>query len=722
MLRGRVVSAATQEGVKGAHVFITGNTLSHIKTDSSGRYQAELETGEYTVSIQHHKFRSQVRKNIILHAGKHQVQDFELEDLSVALDTVRIAPGNYNDAINLDTWNTQRFAAAFYDPARIVSSHAAAINTDDQANNISIHGTSPNYMQWKIEGIEVVNPNHLENAGTINDRPAFNGGGVSMLSAQLLQHSSFQLAPFESSSGNSLTGIFDIKLRRGNNEQSEHIVQASFLGTDICLEGPLSNRKKSSYLVNFRYSTIGLLNKLGVNFGGEKINYADISYTLAFPGEKSFLKFFGVNGTSENIFKGKRDSAAIESQKDLQDIDYHSQTMINGLSYLRTISSSSYFKTVIGYSHKTTDRNAIPSSERWTQALTEEDRYTQNKISTLSYYSKRITDGLNVKMGSYINYFISNIYSSQNSLVYSNGTIYDPVIQPYLLLEGIYIDNIKMESGLHSLYQPRVKRFVLQPRYKITFLLSKMQDISFNYGKHAQIQPATLYLASDQNYMLGPTTSNNFSLVHRIDVNTISVKSSLFMEFYKNIPTSADGFSAFNYFNGPVSSSLSNSGKAKVYGFDLNIEKSIQDFYILLSTSIYNSIYNINSDSYAKGRFNTGYNAAITGGKEFRFKDGKRFFGINMRGMFRNGFREPSTDLTSGYLSYPGSYPSYFRTDLRISYRKNRTNSSHIWAIDIQNLSNQKNISYYYYDQYTKKTETRYQLGLIPVLSFKAFF
>jgi hypothetical protein len=66
--------------------------------------------------------------------------------------------------------------------------------------------------------------------------------------------------------------------------------------------------------------------------------------------------------------------------------------------------------------------------------------------------------------------------------------------------------------------------------------------------------------------------------------------------------------------------------------------------------------------------------------------------------------------------------PNYFRIDLRASWRKNKPGYTRTWSIDIQNVSNQQNVAYYYYDTFTKKTETKYQLGLIPVLVYRIDF
>ena len=65
---------------------------------------------------------------------------------------------------------------------------------------------------------------------------------------------------------------------------------------------------------------------------------------------------------------------------------------------------------------------------------------------------------------------------------------------------------------------------------------------------------------------------------------------------------------------------------------------------------------------------------------------------------------------------------SYFRTDLRLSYRNNKPKYSSIISLDIQNVINHQNIYSAYYDVNTQNIEKSYQLGLIPVLNYRIEF
>ena len=121
--------------------------------------------------------------------------------------------------------------------------------------------------------MEIPNPNHFADIATLG------GGILSSLSAQVLGNSDFFTGAFPAEYGNAVSGVFDMKLRNGNNQRNENTFQVGIMGIDFASEGPLSKKHKASYIFNYRYSTTGLLN---VDLGG-KMDYQDLNFKLNFP-------------------------------------------------------------------------------------------------------------------------------------------------------------------------------------------------------------------------------------------------------------------------------------------------------------------------------------------------------------------------------------------------------------------------------------------------------
>ena len=156
----------------------------------------------------------------------------------------------------------------------------------------------------------------------------------------------------------------------------------------------------------------------------------------------------------------------------------------------------------------------------------------------------------------------------------------------------------------------------------------------------------------------------------------------------------------------------------------------------LLSASLYDSKYKGSDGILRNTRYNGNYGITFTGGKEIttgdKFKN--RIIGLNIKTIFSGGFRDTPIDLEATQAlpgqgvvydedeAYTVKYPAYFRTDIRISLKRNRPNATHTIALDVQNVTNRKNIYGKYYNEESNSIKTSYQTSLIPILSYKIEF
>ncbi|MDB4443674.1 carboxypeptidase-like regulatory domain-containing protein, partial [Saprospiraceae bacterium] len=278
-IRGYVYDGYTHNPLQGASVSLVKTQIG-TTTDLEGTYRLdEVPVGRYSLQISFVGYETLTIAEILLESGKELVLEIALKESSSSLTevVVKSTTPNLRDKILpsaevLSIEETLRLPATFYDPARLVLSYAGVATNNDQANHMIIRGNSPNNMSWRLEGVEIVNPNHTSNAGTSSDRPSRNGGGVNMLSAQLLGNSTFMRGAFSAQYGNALSGIMDMNFRKGNNEKHEFTGQIGVIGIDLAAEGPLFKKNGATYLINYRYSTLGLLGSAGVDLGDEAIN------------------------------------------------------------------------------------------------------------------------------------------------------------------------------------------------------------------------------------------------------------------------------------------------------------------------------------------------------------------------------------------------------------------------------------------------------------------
>ncbi len=130
----------------------------------------------------------------------------------------------------------------------------------------------------------------------------------------MLSNSDFFTGAFSPEYGDATSGVFDMKLKSGNNEKREYTAAFSTLGLDITAEGPIKEGGRASYIANYRYSALDILDKIGVvNFGGVP-RYQDVSFKIQLPASnKHNFALFGLGGMSgidteeedDNVITGK---------------------------------------------------------------------------------------------------------------------------------------------------------------------------------------------------------------------------------------------------------------------------------------------------------------------------------------------------------------------------------------------------------------------------------
>lgn len=762
-IRGQVVDAATQQPLPGANVsLLNTDPVRGTNTDAEGEFVLEeVPVGRYALRVSFVGYQSHTIPDLLLKAGKEEVLDVELEESPRNLKEVVISEGQpLREAIepvssrSFTVEETRRYAATFFDPARLATSFPGVVGTNDQANHISVRGNSPNSILWRLEGIDIVNPNHLSNAGTFNDRRVQGGGSQSVLSAQMLTNSSFLTGAFPAPYGNSIGGVFDMRLREGNNERREYTVQAGLIGLEFAAEGPFREGGEASYLANYRYSTVGLLtNVIGLDFGGEAIAFQDLAFHLNLPTKgKGKFTIFGMGGLGSNVFEAPRDSASWESQEDRYDVTFTNDIGVLGATHELQISDRSFWKTALAVSALSSDRFGDRVDENYETTRLEEDSYRESRISLNSSLTHKISGSQTLQAGLIFNNLNYNLLSRESPIGGSLQTLSEgegggQLYQPYVQWKKDFNVPISFRAGLHAMYFSLSDAFVLEPRASLQWNLSEQQSLSFAYGLHSQLQLPGLYFSAVgtngnlryPNQNLGFTRAHHFVLSHQLNWGVSTrLRTELYYQDLFNVPISTDpnsSFSALNLFEGFVTENLVNEGTGRNYGLEMTLEKSLtDDYYFLLSSSLYESKYAAADGVERNTRFNGNYAFSFTGGKEFLWSkaDKQRVLGINLRSVYLGGLRvTPINEAASraqqqtvfiDEQAFSQQLSDYFKVDFRLSLRTNKEGRTSVWSLDLQNALNTQNVAFQFYDNVEGEVITKYQLGLIPILTYRLEF
>lgn len=765
-LRGTITDAVDDLPLEGATVYLLPTDVPYgVITDKDGVFRFDsIPIGRYQLKVTFVGYKTVLLSEILVESGKEAVRNIALELGTESLGEVVVVAGrpklNTLSVHTITVEQTQRYAATYYDPARLVTSFAGVINQNDQANNLVVRGNSPTTTAWWLEGAEIVNPNHTANAGTFSDRIMPNGGGVNIMSSQLLGDSYFFKGNHPTQYGNSLGGILDMRLRRGNDEKREYTAQIGLVGIDLAAEGPFNKDNAASYLVNYRYSTLGLLNNLGVQLGDEAVSFQDLSFHVAVPTDNmGTFKVFGMGGTSKNTFEAERDINVWEFQKDRQDIYFTSKMGAFGLTYDVPFANKALWKTTVVLSSAVSERTAYRLEDDYTRKIIDRDYRKESKIGFSSMLQYRFTEKLNLKTGlnatQYMPIMRTGKYLREDSVAivmeaFSQNWLY----RPYANLEFRPTTQWQFNIGAAFSYYAANQTNAIEPLFSVDYDFKKNQSLSFSYRLQSQLQAPTIYFGSNlssdiffpdvgafgYNQMLEMSKSHQFGLGYRTNVlNQLNVDAELYYQSLYDIPIidkPTSTFSAINLLDEIMQDTLQSLGTGRNYGLEMTVQKFMDDgYYLLLSGSLYESKYTAGDGIERDSRFNGNYAMVLSGGKEFQWKSyngNESVLGINIKLVYIGGFRDTPIDELASFKSketvfiesraFSEQYDNYFKTDFRIYFKRNHKKYTSTLALDIQNLTNHDNVAFNYYDTEKEAVVTKYQLGLIPILVYRVEF
>ena len=650
-----------------------------------------------------------------------------------------------------------RLPSTFYDPARLVALLPGVVQSNDQANHLSVRGNSPNANLWRLNGLAIVNPNHTANAGTFYDFPALNGGGVNAISAQMLDNSGFIAGGLPLEYGYANGGTFDLRLRPGSKLRRKYQLQAGFIGFDGTAEGPIGNGGRTSYLVNARYSFTGLLADMGVDFGGESIRFADVNAHLHHEDSWGEVSLFGLWGRSSNEFRGTSLPGVpvpLEEQKELFDIDFYSGVVVVGATG-RWNFNKSVLRAGMGYSDQPeTDRTQRLRVLRGDNIISS---ISQERTSAFVNWKRTLGDRFEVTTGA--EWLSQTTFSTTlvqvdaardtNNMplgleIINRGFLEVNSLSPYV---GISLTDDILEASVGMRYSAYwgngQHEGVWEPRVTVDF------DFPFGRifvnGEYVSRTYSNAILTQRERNAEGlATESVQISLGYGSKIGPVAFRVTGFAQRTMDAPAArTDGviYSADNLLEYNPFLEFNEMAHTRRYGVELEAAGGRKDegWYYRGNLTFFNSTVEVapDSDTWVKNRFAADFVGKFTVGREWPGTDRRqrqRTFGLNAaliahggerygrivanipdeRYPILNYFQQP--DYSAGLVNDLGTY---FRPDLRLYKTKVRAKTTTTLALDIQNVAGVQNVGNIYYDFLLQEPRERTSLGLIPVLSYR---
>ena len=736
-IKGSVTDAITGEALIGAAVKVAELKDAGGITNIDGEFSITItQPGRYTIETSYMGYEPSVLKEVLVAGAKDVVLDITLRESSTDMNEVVIKPRvNKESTVNptalvggmmLSMEEASRYAGGYNDPARLVTAFAGVAGQGD-GNGISVHGNAPQFMQYRLEGVEIFSPNHFA------DLYSAGFGMVSALNSNVITNSDFFVSTFNSSYNNALSGVFDVRMRTGNNSKYENGVQVGTVGIEWTSEGPISKKNNSSFIFNYRYgfSTIARKLKL-IDTYGSQYDFQDLSFKLNFPTKKA--------GTFSAFALGFIDKSW-DVELDIKDI--HS-------IYDASDQEGSLYNALLGASHK------IHFDNKWTWRTTAAYNMQHNKVDMeywgLNFdanhkpigfegkdypfsYLKQNEDRavFNTELSKQINprwllqlggeyshrFFDLNFRTAEN--------VYEPVSPtPYYAtkdntgLASIFwsnlwkpTDNLSFNIGLSGSYFLLSKDFSIEPRASMKWEPGKRHSISLGYGLHSMIEKLDAYFFRNAdgtmaNKDLGLSKAHHLLTTYMYKfTDNLNLRFNAYYQYGFDTPVGINGSTfctvnrLFNYIEEP----LVNEGNTRNYGADITLEHYMsRGFYGQVNGSLFKSEYRGLDKKWRNQLYDRGYMVKVLGGKEWMIGKRKQdVFNVSVKYTLQGGLRHTPIDVDAMKANVAAGIindqPIYKEDeamtlqfdptsilDLTVSYKINRKNVGHTIAFEGVNI------------------------------------
>jgi hypothetical protein len=785
-LRGTIIDIDSKIPLIGATVKIAGSDpLIGTTTDLNGEFKLDkIVVGRITLQLSYIGYENKTVSDIELNSGKENVLNLTLQESVQDLKGVVIkANKNKGEALNqmallssrsISAAETKRYAGGLSDPSKILTNFSGVTTSQNGQNDIIVRGNSPKYIQWRLDGVEIPNPTHFADQNSIT-------GGISALNNSLLSTSDFSTGAFAPEYGDVLSGVYDVKFRNGNNQKYETSIGVGIQGTEATFEGPLKKGYGGSFLINYRYSTISLLNKLGLLKVDGDLAYQDGAFKIMLPTKKAgVFSFFGLVGASGGkVTDVKADKITTPSNGTLTaDIteDYNKDNNLSnyGMNHTISLNEKSFIKTTLSYSNSGLKEDVFKvkttkmydgQGEFLNDSVGDRVLDYQSRIKNSAYrgavtYNNKLNAKNTLQIGA--KYALLGYDYNQSSVQDSTKAMFTladfneniSTLSNFISLKHRFNENITVVAGVHNMNVLYNHKSTIEPRIALNWQISSTSSISAGYGKHSTMESVHNYFAkvkqadgsvTEPNKDLDLLKADHYVLGYekRFGEN-LRVKLEAYYQNLYNLPVENNDtsyYSTINEGNDYRYVELVNKGTGKNYGVELTIERFFNNsYYYLINASVFNSKYKSLEGIERNTQYNNNYLVNVLFGKEFANRGKKKNQTLNLNAkVFLGGGQkyipllrdaqgtlavDPANNKFWDYKkAYDSKFEDFYKVNLSAGYKWNKQKITHELFVNIDNITNaQAKLSEYYDEKLPGKVGYVKQFGLYPNLMYRLYF
>jgi hypothetical protein len=628
-ISGTIIDKASQAVLPNATVTLSG-TNKGITADSSGRFLIEnIPVKSYNVIVSKVGYKTFTLNNIVVNSGNQNNFTIELDQEIAQLNEVVIKANKKTvKAATLETpLSVQRLTSeeiksnpgGNFDISKVIQTLPGVGGGQGGGgfrNDIIIRGGAPNENVFYLDGIEIPVINHFQTQGS-------SGGPQGILNVSFIEDVKLSSSAFDARYDNALSSVFQFKQKNGNPNKLQGNVRVSATEIATTLEGPLSKKKKTTFLASVRRSYLGLLfSALDLPI---RPNYWDFQTKITTQlNTKTTLSFIGIGALDDFKF------APIKSATPEKLYILNANPIIEQKNYTVGVTLKRLVKNGfvnVALSRNSFDNNINQFENNETQLPTEQTlKYNSTEAENkLRFDVNKNLNGWKIAYGAMLQFveFNNNTFSViKKQIVDGGGNVVQPAVVAnftspldnffkmgaFTQVSKRFLDNrLGVSAGLRT----DVNSFTnggdnpfktLSPRVSFSYSLADKWTANATLGRYYKIAPysilgfannAGILVNKDSKYL----QSDHFTAgVEYLPSDNLRITLEGFYKKYANVPVSIrNGISLSNLgsdFSVLGNEAVTTNGKGQAYGVELFAQKKLTDkFFGIFSYTFYRSEY-----------------------------------------------------------------------------------------------------------------------------------
>lgn len=758
-VRGTITDQVSQAPLPGANISIT--TLDPpmgAAAGPDGRFIIEgVPIGRHSLHISYIGYKTIVLDNQLVTAGKELVLDMQMEEIPMMGKEVEIVAQQRKDqpmnpmalisARSFTVDETMRYAGSYGDPARMAANYAGVVSSRDNRNDLVIRGNSPFSTKYRVDGMEILNPNHFGATGTA-------GGPVTVLNTNLMANSDFLTGAFPAEYGNALSGIFDIRYRDGNSNDREYWGQLSFNGMEVGAEGPFVKGSNSTYIAAYRYSFTSLLEAIGFKLP-ESADFQDLSFRVNLPAKNAgTFTVTGMGGTSRIelldsdedpehwMFDSYGEDLVTKSKLGVLGVTHN--YFINGSTRLR----SQVYVTASGIKTSVDTFDLSVNPFPWAGENSSEVKLS-GTISLMKKFSSRSDMETGFEYDQYFVDYLDSQYVNTGYIYHTDASRRMGLVNAFAEYRYSFSRRLTTTLGLHGQYFTLNGSWAAEPRFGLRWDITDNGSLNAGFGMHSETVPMVMYFTQGQ-LADGSYQKTNQDLDFMRSLHAVVGYDWLLTE---HLRFKAEGYYQHLY-DAPVKQSipqysvlnegvdyyimrydsLLSVGAGMNYGLDLTLERFMhKNYYFLFTASLFRSFYRGYDEVKRSTAFDNRYVFNAVGGYDLPVGKYKNVFIIfGLRATWTGGrpyvpYDEEATVATSEVQyewaeAYSVRFDDYIRGSFRLGIRRNTNHANILLYLDFQYRSNYTYVDLYRIDVTTGEIVKGYDMGFYPMATWRIQF